>query len=97
MKKVYLVILSWEYEYDNGVDTYVFDTLEKAQKKAKELVESELNNSWISHYDFEDKEIDDIDEDYDNPIKISYDDYYLEASNDDGDWTNISIVEKEIN
>lgn len=49
MKTVFLVLLHWGYEYDSGVDYYLFDSYDKAYDKFKELIQDEIQNAWINN------------------------------------------------
>ena len=57
---VYLILFEYSTEDCNGIDTYLYDTREKAIKKLQELVENEkkVYNIEYSHINKEDFEID---------------------------------------
>ena len=59
-QEVYLIIFEYSTKDCTGIDTYLYDTREKAIKKLKELVENEKKfyNIEYSHINKEDFEID---------------------------------------
>ena len=59
-QEVYLIIFEYSTEDCTGIDTYLYDTREKARKKLQELVENEKKfyNIEYSHINKEDFEID---------------------------------------
>ena len=59
-QEVYLIIFEYSTKDYTGIDTYLYDTREKAIKKLKELVENEKKfyNIEYSHINKEDFEID---------------------------------------
>ena len=59
-QEVYLIIFEYSTEDCTGIDTYLYDTREKARMKLQELVENEKKfyNIEYSHINKEDFEID---------------------------------------
>ena len=59
-QEVYLIIFEYSTEDCTGIDTYIYDTREKARMKLQELVENEKKfyNIEYSHINKEDFEID---------------------------------------
>jgi len=48
---VYMVQVDYSTDDEDWVETYLFDTIEKAQKKFHELVENEKECNWYNQYD----------------------------------------------
>lgn len=93
-QKVYLIIFEYSTPDCNGIDTFLYDTREKALNKLKELVEGEKEFYKKEYSAFEESEFE-LDTNIDDETAIEYW-WNIECKTDWYLHTNIDLRLKEI-
>lgn len=93
-QKVYLIIFEYSTPDCNGIDTFLYDTREKALNKLKELIEDEKEFYQKEYSAFEESEFE-LDTNTDDETAIEYW-WNIECKTDWYLHTNIDLRLKEI-